>query len=193
MSERNFKKAFFKLIPRGFIWPREEEETNFEKLIDGITAESVRSDCEFQALLSEAMPDQTGRFLEDWERVLGLPKCGIQLGSREERRDMVLAMLNLGVYSNAEFFEGIALIFGFDVTVSEMKPFRAGSSSAGDPLNGVEQEGTVLIRATCVDKYFFKVGTNGAGEPLTSCGNEGLECIINTFKHSWQYVVFDYV
>jgi len=193
MSERNYKKALFKLMPRGSIYPREEANTNYKKLLSALAEEHKRLDCEATDLLNEAMPDQTGRFLEDWERVLGLPKCGVQLETREERKNMVLAMLNLGVFSNAQFFENIAAIFGFDATVIELKPFRAGSSSVGDPLNGLEQKGTILIRASCVDSYFFRAGASGAGERLTSCGNEGLECIINFFKHSWQYVVFEFV
>jgi len=192
MANINYKSILYKLIPRGFIYPQEGMGSDFEKLLCGISEESKRIDCDATDLLNEIMPDQTGRFLEDWERVLGLPLCGVQLGSREERRDMVLAMLNLGEFTNDEFFKTIAAIFGFDVEVVVPTPFRVGSSSVGDRLNGEAQRGTVIIKATCENPQLFRVGESGAGERLIDCSNEGLECIINTFKHSWQYVVFDY-
>ena len=192
MSKRDFKDVPFQLWPRGDIHPKKGRDTNTEKLFCGLTEEAIRFDCEATALLNEIMPDQTGRFLEDWERILGLPLCGEQLGSREERRDMVLAMLNIGPFTNLQFFIDIAALFGFTVEAEEFKPFRAGASGAGDRLNSVTQMGTIKISAECVDPIFFRAGNSGAGESLRACGNAGLICILTHFKLSFQFLFFEF-
>jgi len=193
MSERDYKSLLFKLWPRGDLHPCSGDDSDLEKLFDGIAKEAKLLDCEARDLLNEVMPDQTGRFLEDWERVLGLPLCDIPFGSREERRDMVIAMLNLGVFSSVQFLIDVAKIFGFDITIVEFRPFRAGSSSAGDPLNSQIQNGTIEITAECVDFTFFRAGRSGAGERLLSCSNEALICIINFFKHANMFVIFKFI
>jgi len=192
MSSRNYKQIIFKLLPRGTIFPNIGGLSEFEKLITGIAVEATRADCEAEDLLSEIMPDSTGRFLTDWERIMGLPICATDQ-TVEERRDTVIAMLNLGPYSNEAFFEGIAAIFGFTATATVMEAFRAGSSGAGDPLNGEAQQGTIVISSECTNPIYFRAGTGQAGDPLITCANESLECLINFFKLSFQHIIFEYV
>ena len=188
---RDYTSTHFKLWPKGKLHPKQGQDSNLEKLFNGMAVEPERFDDEAKAKLIEAMPDQTGAFLEDWERILGLPLCGQQLPTREERRDMVLAMLNIGPYANLAFFEEIAALFGFDVTAETLKPFRMGSSRMGERLNSAVHLSTIKITGTCIDPHYFRMGSSGMGEPLFSCGNAGLVCILEHFKLSFQYIIYD--
>ena len=183
----------FKLLPRGDNYPNIGDGTEFEKLIAGIAIEAGRFDNEATDLLSEIMPDSTGRFLEDWERIMGLPLCAGNTQTIQARRDTVIAMLNLSPFSNTAFFVNIAEIFGFTATATVMEAFRAGAGKAGDPLNGEEQQGKIVIRSACTEETIFRAGTGRAGDPLITCENDSLECVINFFKLSFQYVIFEYV
>lgn len=192
MSCRDYKDRPFQLWPRGELHPKKGRGSNTEKLFNALMEEAERLGCEAEAKLNEVMPDQTGAFLEDWERVLGLPLCGQQLETRGERRDMVLAMLNIGPFTNDQFFIDIAALFGFTITIEAFVPFRAGQSSAGDRLNSASLLGSIKISAECVDPIFFRAGESGAGESLRACGNAGLVCILEHFKLSFQDLLFEF-
>lgn len=189
---RDHKAVPSQLWPRGDLHPKPGAGSNLELLWTALMQEANRFGCEAEEKLNEVMPDQTGAFLEDWERILGLPLCGEQLESREERRDMVLAMLNIGPFTNLQFFTDIAALFGFTITAEEFRPFRAGSSRAGEPLNSEIQMGTIKISAVCTDPTFFRAGGSGAGERLSACGNAGLICILEHFKLSFQFLFFEF-
>lgn len=189
---RDHKSVPSQLWPRGDLHPKLGAGSNLELLWAALMKEAQRFGCEATDLLNEVMPDQTGRFLPDWERILGLPLCGQQLESREERRDMVLAMLNIGPFTNTQFFTDIATLFGFTITTEELLPFRAGSSRAGEQLNSELLMGTIKISAVCTNPTFFRAGGSGAGESLRSCGNAGLVCVLEHFKLSFQFLLFEF-
>jgi len=134
--------ALYRLLPTGEAWPDENEDTNLRKFMFGIshTVDDLLST--LQEVMAQYYPGQPGIFLADWEEVLQLPKCGQTEQSLQERLAQVLAMFRISEYSNAEFFESIAAVFGFTISVSPAWPaevsITADSIPASPPLTYYE-------------------------------------------------------
>lgn len=161
-----------------------------------LTAEGVQLDqvaAMVGALLDEADPGATNQLLTDWERVAGLPgDCGTLGETLQQRRRAVVAQLtSLGGQSKQYFIE-LASTLGYQVTISEYRPFLAGISQAGDELSNGDWKYRWMVRAPEVTTFDFKAGLSVAGEPLRAWGVEGLECPIRTRKPAHTEVTFTY-
>ena len=135
------------------------------------------------AALGALQPWIWQQWLEDWERVYGLPApCsrGEQL-LQERIAHLAVAFLERGGISRAWLMR-YASLAGYDVTIDEYLPFQAGRSRAGDALtNG----GWLYAFRVSVhgDVYReFRAGQSVAGEALRTWGDPILECIIDQRK-----------
>ncbi|PTT74648.1 phage tail protein, partial [Pseudomonas sp. HMWF007] len=70
--------------------------------------------------------------------------------------------------------------------------FRAGHSSAGDPLTNGPWAFTWVVRAPAVSITYFRSGQSASGEPLRTWGNDTLECKINQLKPAHTIALFAY-
>jgi len=148
-TQTEYYEATHKLLPQGTIWP-ESQETNsvLNDLID-VVAEAVKdvSD-EAETQVDDSFPDSAspGNFIEDWERVLQLPKswkgvsffvadtgkCGEPLSTvgtniffpttLAARRDAIISFLNTSRLNNEQFYLDMAIELGFTATVSTLSP-----------------------------------------------------------------------
>lgn len=180
------------LLPSGSAWPRDVGSA-LTKLLSAIAEEMARIDGRALQLIDEADPRTTVDMLGDWERVAGLPdNCsGLLADSQQGRRnELVSKLVGRGGQSRAYFIE-LAKAFGFDITIEEFRPFRAGSR-AGDPLSNGDWRFTWRVRAPAVTVRRFRAGQSAAGELLASWGNAGLECRIRKFAPSHTGVLFAY-
>ncbi|PTU03330.1 phage tail protein [Pseudomonas sp. HMWF031] len=181
------------LLPPGQAFPR-ESGTTLHNLLDGMSIELVRVDGRGEALPVEANPSSTNELLIDWERVAGLPdKCS---GSLEEtiqgRKQALLTKLTSTGGQSIPYFTELAAALGYEVTIEEFRPFRAGVSHAGDDLTNGAWMFTWRIRATATAIIEFRAGASAAGERLRTWGNDILECKINQLKPAHTIALFAY-
>lgn len=192
-TAEQYRELLKSLLPSGQAFPR-DNGTELDKLLHALAEEWARIDGRGETLISEALPAMTSELLTDWERVAGLPdKCA---GTLEEtmqgRRNALVAKLtSTGGQSKAYFIE-VARALGFEVTISEFRPFRAGLSQAGDPLTNGKWNYTWRVNARQTTIIDFRAGRSAAGEPLRSWGNSSLECKINQLKPAHTLALFGY-
>lgn len=144
-------------------------------------------------LLDESDPRVAVQLLTDWERVAGLPDAGTFLPTTmQERRNSVVARITGIGGASAAYFIALAKSIGYDVTIDDYRPFRAGLSDAGDPLTNEMWIHWWMVRAAAVTTFDFKAGASSAGDPVRSWGVEPLECLIKKFKPAHTDVTFAY-
>jgi uncharacterized protein YmfQ (DUF2313 family) len=104
---------------------------------------------------------------------------------------VIYRLLEEGGQSPA-YFEALAADLGYQVTVSEFRPFRAGRGRAGEPVYGTDwaHAWQVYCGATAITS--FRAGASCAGEPLRNWGNEMLECAISSRAPAHTHVIFTY-
>lgn len=145
------------------------------------------------ALLDESDPRTTVDLLPDWERVAGLPDEGAFLPrTAQERRAAVVARVTGIGGQSAAYFIALAKSIGYDVTIDDYRPFRAGLSDAGDALTNEVWIHWWMVRAPLVTTFDFKAGQSSAGEPVRIWGVEPLERLIRKFKPAHTDVTFAY-
>lgn len=181
------------LLPPGQAFPR-EAGTTLHDLLDGMSIELARVDARGNALPLEANPSSTVELLTDWERVAGLPdKCS---GTLEEtiqgRKQALLAKLTSTGGQSIAYFTELAAALGYEVTIEEFRPFRAGLSRAGDALTNGAWVFTWRVRAAATAIISFRAGMSVAGERLRTWGNDTLECKINQLKPAHTVALFAY-
>ncbi len=142
-------------------------------------------------LLTEAFADTAAALIGSWERVTGItwPDGPPPLQARQSA--VVGKLQSVGGLS-AAYFIGLAAAFGWTITITEMQPFMAGISRAGDTIYPaaicfawkVSGAGTI---------YKFTAGQSAAGEALQWWGaNTGLESLLNGLKPAHTYIIFNY-
>lgn len=112
-------KATTDYAPNGDLWKGKViESTNMYKLFRGISQENLRAENYLKTLQDEFIPDKTEVFIDEWERVLGIPDdCFNGEGDLETRRRNVLIKLaSLGVQT-VDDFQDLANLFGVTAIV----------------------------------------------------------------------------
>lgn len=187
-----YVRLFKSLLPQGKAWPR-DVETNLHDLIEGIAAEFVRVHERGEALMREADPRQTLELLEDWEKAFGLPDaCALESGGIPERRQQLFHKIVTGGGQSRAFYIQIAAQFGYDVTITEYRRFRAGKSRSGDRCYGLYWKFYWQVNAADFQITRFRVGQSHAGERLATWSNDTLECIFQRLRPAHTEVRFSY-
>jgi len=193
------------LLPLGMVWPR-DPDTSLMRTISGLAEEFARvhnRDCD---LLMEAYPGTAIETISDWERVCGLPDpCTGPLGILQERREAVLAKLGARGGQSRQYYIDLAAALGFEITITEFRPFLAGESQAGDPCCYQSFGREDAIENRMMDWWFvwrintpnfrivfFRASQSQAGDPLARWGNELLECTIAALKPAHTGVIYSY-
>lgn len=172
-------QALANYLPSGRLWAGKNlKDTNLRKLLEGLAQEMIRSEGYLKAFSDEYIPLDTEVFLEDWERVLGIPDgCFSGDGTLEQRkRDVLVKLASLGVQTVADF-ERLATYFGTTVTVIPGNDYHI---SPGFPFPVTDEESRYYIVIEFVNPnpgfpYTF---------PFTFGGNEApvLECLYRKLK-----------
>lgn len=181
------------LLPPGRAFPR-ETGTNIERVLMGLAVELSRVEARADVLAVEVNPRGASELLTDWERVAGLPdKCaGTLEDTLQGRRNALLAKLASTGGQSKEYFISVARALGYEITISEFRPFRADISQAGDPLTNDGWAYVWRVNAREVTIIEFKADLSAAGEPLRSWGNSSLECKVNQLKPAHTLALFGY-
>jgi uncharacterized protein YmfQ (DUF2313 family) len=170
-------------MPQGMIIPSSAEDSTIGELLEWIGSELLTAENAANDTLVEGFPSSTGEFLADWERVLGLPREGIVDQNVTERRDTVLAWLNISAFSNADFFVSIAAVMGFEIIVTD----RADNPA----LSAFEWR---VSTSADLPTTFFRTGQSRTGEALVDAGTvNALESLIEFFAPAHTTVLFSYL
>jgi uncharacterized protein YmfQ (DUF2313 family) len=133
-GQEEYAHAYAALLPQGIAWPR-WPTTVLMKVVDGLAGIFGYMDGRAADLLErESDPRQTIEMLDSWERAWGLPDpCLLNQPQSigERQRALVLRMTYMGGQSRA-FFIGVANWLGYQITISEYRPFMVGVDRAGD-------------------------------------------------------------
>lgn len=179
----DYGRQLGQLLPPGPAWTT-EPDSQLQRLLLAFGASLARAHHRADDLDREIDPSTTHEILDRWEAALGLPdKCSGALETTlQGRRNAVVAKLFSTGGQSVEFFQGVGLSLGFDVTISEFRPFRAGRSAAGDPLTNGDWAYTWRVDAPSTTVIPFRAGQSVASEPLQAWGNAALECKLNQLK-----------
>ncbi|XFB08770.1 YmfQ family protein [Azotobacter salinestris] len=188
-----YREQLKALLPPGIAFPR-EPGTRLEDLLDGMAQELARIDARGERLIIEANPLSTSELLADWERVAGLPDncAGTLETTLQGRRNALLAKLTATGGQSPAYFIEVARALGYEVNISEFRPFRAGLSQAGDPLTSGDWVHTWRLNTHETTVIAFRAGLSVAGEPLRTWGNDPLECKIDQLKPAHTIVLYGY-
>jgi len=107
-------------LPGGCLFASKSiQDSNFRKLLTGMSGELFRANGLLKEYSEQILPDQTVKFIEEWESALGIPDaCFNGTGTLDERRrDILVKLAALGVQT-AQDFEDLGDTFGISVTVA---------------------------------------------------------------------------
>ncbi len=192
LTAADYRAQLQALLPQGPAWPREEDAT-LTKFLAGLAEELARVDARAQVLIEEADPRTTLELLPDWERVAGLPDtCTVQPDTLQERRAALVAKLTALGGASRQYFIDVAAALGFAITITELGPFLAGHSAAGDAAGSEAWRPVWRVNAAEFTITSFAAGISAAGEPLRDWGNEILECVLRRLKPAHTEIEFFY-
>lgn len=130
-------------------------------------------------LITDAFPSTTVELLTEWEETLGLPDpCAGESPTLAQRRAQVVARLTDNGGASVPYFIAFAAALGYDITITEFAPSRAGIMRAGDAVRGDGWAYVWLISAPGYTPVMFRAGQSEAGEALLTWGNAVLRCEI---------------
>lgn len=180
------------LLPEGAAWPR-EADADITKALYAIAEEFARIDQRAVDLLEEADPETTQELLPEWEEDAGLPDlCTGPLPTIQERRSALLARLHTDGGQSPMFFVSLAAEMGYEIIITEFRPFTAGSRAGGALSNGDWRYTFQINTQADMAIWLFRAGLGRAGEPLKSGENTLLECVIGRLKPAHTIVIFAY-
>ncbi|MEM1299393.1 MAG: putative phage tail protein [Pseudomonadota bacterium] len=193
--------ALTRLMPRGGAWPGTGGPV-WQSLMTALGAEGQRCDTRALQLLDEADPRTCAETLKDWERVLGLPDdCAPANQTFVERRDAVIALLRSTGGMSIAFFTALATDRGYEIEITEHRPFICGRSPCGHQ-NARRETGSPTIRLfwtvslKTTRNVWFRVGTGGGrvGEDshVSMTRADEIECLFERLKSAHTTIVWDY-
>ena len=182
--------------------------SNFRKLLRGMAGELFRSNGLLKEYSEQIIPDQTVKFIEEWESTLGIPdSCFTGAGTIDVRRRDVLAKLAASGVQTVQDFIDLAAFFGISVTIVPIPsaltfPFTfplvlSGPSGQTFPftfplvLSGLSKRRfTIFIEFTVEDasRFTFIFPFIFGGENIAI-----LECLFNKLRPANCSVVFTQV
>ena len=168
--------ATLSLLPPGEAFS-DGGETELAKLLRTHARAVDRLEALADLVRTDIDPRGTTTFLEDWERVLGLPDCGSLAGSQIARRDEVLEKYTREGDLTAQGLINAAAVLGFTITINE-------------PLAN-PNEHVFEVALPGLGIQFFRVGESRTGESLGSFGDARLTCLLNARKPA--HLNFNYI
>ena len=180
------------LLPKGKLWEI-AEQSNFKKLLEGMALEFARLHTRARQLIKEVDPRSTVELINEWETLTGLPDPCVSLTQTlQQRRLAVVEKLTRIASLSPRYYIEVANALGYEVSITEFKPFRVGASKMGESVNGLDWQFTWRVNAPAVTVRVFILGQSGMGEPLRVWGNEILACAIKRVKPAHTFVVFGF-
>jgi uncharacterized protein YmfQ (DUF2313 family) len=204
-SGADYLKAFLSLLPQGYAWPREPQTTlvrtatglmEYWGFVDGRAADLLEI---------ETDPRKTQEMLTDWERAFGLPDPCFESGqSVAERQAFLVFWMTLLGGQSREWFEYIAGLLGFTITITEYSPWMFGVSQVGLTDDGtgywrweigppeMRFYWTVTIPDAVLKWWQYGVAEAGVDPHLRIQHATDLECLFDRYAPAHTQVIFNY-
>ncbi|EGJ49059.1 YmfQ family protein [Desulfocurvibacter africanus] len=194
MRAQDYRDSLQALTPPGLALPADADST-WGRLLEALAQEPARVDARALRLLVEADPRQVMELLQDWERTLDLPdECNPSGTTLQERRAAVVSRLTVEGGQSLPYFNGLAQLLGYSVSIEEFRPFITGLNCCGDVLNGgheVRHVWRVTVHGPRVT--YFRTGESATGERLLSiAAAEDLACILRRLAPAHTEAVIAY-
>jgi len=183
------------LLPWGKAWPREDEAVLTQTLL-GEAGELSRVDGRVGNILLERDTRNTSELLSDHEEDLGLPDdCSEEGETITERRRMAHLKYIASGQQHKEYFINLAAALGYEITITEFRPFWSGIGVSGDPCGDQEVlfYWLITIDVTGMTWVYFRSGASVSGDPLIRIPSVGgIECIMRKYKPGHTTLLIDY-
>lgn len=116
LNADGYARSLFSLLPPGKAWTGK----NLLALIRSFAAELARADKDASGMVDDIIPSSTSGYIEDWERVTGLPDPNFPPpASLAARRSAVVAQMNTAAGPTVAALEHIAYQAGFTIRITE--------------------------------------------------------------------------
>ncbi len=181
------------LLPHGPAWSVDESGL-LAAFLHGLSQAAADIDLQITRLVSESIPTGANDLLPEWEKDWGLPDPCMQLidGDDFQMRVIRLAAKVRGLGGNGrQFFIDLAKQFGYDVTLDDPKPLRAGFC-AGDFCYDEMFEYVWYMKVPAGMQIRVFDANSEANQPLRDWGDLAFECVIKQYKPDHEEVFFEY-
>jgi len=128
LSQKQTARAIADHLPNGFAWIAKNNESNLNKLLNGLAAEFVRTQQDLQNIAVDYTPIkdnfEEGVFLTEWLRSYLIPDdCLKSLSMPMETILYLVAKVNgLLIFSNAQSYIDLATFFGASLVITYPAP-----------------------------------------------------------------------
>lgn len=179
-SSADWAQSLIDHMPQGFALDLAEGGL-FRRLFEGLAVELARFDALCDELLTELDYTTTIQFIDDFERMLALPRdCQVPPTLLEQRRAVVLAVLTRNRNLAPNTMIEIAALYGFTITIAEHAAPDAAST-------WFQYDVTTTAEITVVP---FTTGGSVANDPLGSVAQLDLDCILSEIEPAWAEHIF---
>lgn len=188
----DFVAALQACMPRGRIWPRDEDAVQAQAL-SGLAAPFATHAARAANLLIDGFPASTEELLPEWEKTLGLPDpCAGAAPTIQLRQAQVLARFTATGGQSVAYFTGLAATLGYTVTITQFAPMRFGQAAFGTPMYGVAWAFAWQVNAPSFSIKRFEFGIDAVGEPFAYWNNNVLQCELQHYSPAHTYLLFNY-
>ncbi len=188
-----YRDQLLALLPQGLAWPR-EPDTNLYATLEAYAVVLAAFQNRLCDLREEADPRTTSEGLAEWETDYGLPDpCAGEVQTTAGRKARLLAAVYARGGADAEYFERLSALMGFDVSIrDDFEPPRAGDARAGDHLWTEDSVYVWQVSAPSSSIEIARASEAVAGDPCWYWANEPLECAIRRRRPRHSAVFFTY-
>lgn len=182
------------ILPSGKAWNK-EQNSNLDKLSQGCVEEFFRIEKRANDLLIELDPTKTSELIPDWEKLLALPDAAFgEPETAQERRNLIVLKLSLRGGQSRQYYIDLIKKLGFDITIDEFRPFRAGGSSCTDAINEDDDwRHTWRVNMLQAAAFHFTAGDSSCDDAIVSYRNSLVQGIINKLRPAHTHVIFSFI
>lgn len=173
----DYTQAMIGLAPQGMAWDW-RPGSNMHAVLRALARGYESSDIDAVQLLEGAFPKTATTLLPEWEKTLGLPDdCAIgEMDTIPKRQSAVLSKLLRTGGMSKDYYTGLAVEMGFNITITEFRQARAGLTGCGAAINGEDWPFVWRVNAGETQLNYAVAGRSYCGNPLRSWGDRYFEC-----------------
>ena len=184
----NYSQLLLGLLPP-VSYNRSEKTIRNAAVIDGNCLDNIQNSS--RRKLGVIDPRTSGNYIVRWEKLLNLDISG---KNGQQRIQSVITKINEIGGLSIPYFTQLAASIGYDITITEPQPFRAGISRAGDRLAREDIIWVWWVNVKNADSRAtrFRAGMSVASDRLTAYGDAIIESILFDLKPAFTDLRFTY-
>lgn len=184
----NYANTLLALLPP-VSYSRNAPGIRNQATIDGACLDDVQNSA--IRILNVIDPRTSGNWLNRWEELFAIDGSN---KNAQQRIAAVMAKINEVGGLSIPYFIRLAESIGYQISIDEPQPFRAGINRAGDRLAPEDIMWVWRVNVVNAENLIlrFRAGISAAGNRLTDYGDSIIESIFEDLKPAFTYVVFNY-